>query len=435
MASDADTTKPTAVRNVDGRVSMANSGKLLNRNFILLWQGQVVSLFGTQAYLIAFMFWIAEATGRPALVGTMTMIGGLATFLSPIGGTLADRYPRQRLLVVLDLVSGVAILTLAGLFFAFPGRIPLLIAALFAVNIVREICQACFHPTASALLPDVVSPDKLPGANAFITSSQQIIMFIGQGAGGVMFRILGAPVLFLVDGITFVISGISEMFIRVPRKERPPAGSLRQGFREFSRETAGGFRFVFSHPGLRAFMLLAGIYNFFQASFFVLLPFYVTDILGVGADWYGFLLAGFALGLFVGSVLGGIAGFTGHARFVVMMICLVLVGVFRSALSVTTEAFVAAAFLFGAGLTTGFYGVYITSVLQSNIPADVRGRTFGVITTIRWGVVPLGMGFFGIVAETSGLSIPAIFLVSGCVIVAVTLWTASRRAMRDLLSG
>ena len=75
---------------------MSNSGKLFNRNFLLLWQGQVVSLAGTQAYLVAFMFWVAQATDRPALVGTMTMIGGLATFLSPIGGTLADRYSRAR---------------------------------------------------------------------------------------------------------------------------------------------------------------------------------------------------------------------------------------------------------------------------------------------------------------------------------------------------
>jgi hypothetical protein len=147
------------------------------------------------------------------------------------------------------------------------------------------------------------------------------------------------------------------------------------------------------------------------------------------------MLGGFGLGLFVGSILGGIAGFTGSKRFVVMMICLVLVGVFRGGLSATTQPIIATILLFAAGLSTGFYAVYITSVLQSGIPSEVRGRTFGVIQTFRWGVVPLGMGFFGIVAEVSGISIPVIFFTSGCVIVAVTLWAAGRRPFRVLLSG
>jgi DHA3 family macrolide efflux protein-like MFS transporter len=365
----------------------------------------------------------------------MTMIGGLATFLSPIGGTLADRYSRKWLLVLLDLLSGAAVLTLAALFFAFPGRIGLLVAALFVVNIVREICTTFFQPTVMAIVPDLVSPERLPGANAYVDTTNQVIMFVGQGAGGVLFRILGAPMLFLVDGISFVVSGITLMFIRVPSRQatRPGSGS-RQSFRDLWRETAVGFRFVLTHPGLRIFLVFAGIYNFFQASNFVLLPFYVKDVLGRDADWYGFMLGGFALGLSLGSVMGGVAGYKGRARFVAMIVCLVLVGMFRGALSLTNRPVLATAFLFAAGLSTGFYGVYITSVLQSAIPADLRGRAIGVITTFRWGVVPLGMGFFGIVAETTGISIPTIFLISGCVIVAVTLLGARQPAFRAFLS-
>jgi hypothetical protein len=185
---------------------------------------------------------------------------------------------------------------------------------------------------------------------------------------------------------------------------------------------------------LRIFLIVAGVYNFFQASNFVLLPFYVKDVLGRDAAWYGFMLGGFALGLSLGSVLGGLAGYKGRARFVAMIVCLVLVGVFRGALSLTNRPVLATAFLFVAGLSTGFYGVYITSVLQSAIPADLRGRAIGVITTFRWGVVPLGMGFFGIAAETTGVSIPTIFLISGTVLVAVTLWGAWRPEFRAFLS-
>src|SRR6185295_6201898 len=103
-------------------------------------------------------------------------------------------------------------------------------------------------------------------------------------------------------------------------------------------------RFVLTHPGLRIFLVVAGLYNFFQASNFVLLPFYVKDVLGREADWYGFMLGGFALGLALGSVLGGVAGYKGRARFVAMMVCLVLVGVFRGALSLTNRPLLATAF-------------------------------------------------------------------------------------------
>jgi DHA3 family macrolide efflux protein-like MFS transporter len=161
----------------------------------------------------------------------------------------------------------------------------------------------------------------------------------------------------------------------------------------------------------------------------------VKDILAMGADWYGFLLGGFGLGLFTGTVLGGIAGFRHGKRFVAMMTCLVLVGVFRGGLSLTQNPFTAMGLLCGAGLSTGFYGVYITSVLQAGIPDGMRGRTFGVITTFRWGVVPLGMGFFGFVAEMSGVSIPLIILASSLAIVTVTLWAATRTPFRAFLSG
>jgi len=408
--------------------------RLLSRNFILLWQGQAVSTLGTQAYLVALMLWVTEATGRPALVGTISMIGGLATFLGPLGGTLADRHSRKRLLVWLDLISGTVILLLAGLFFAFPERIALLIVALFVVNIVRETCSSFFLPTTLAFVPDIVAKDRLPAANSLLQSTYQAILFLGQSLGGVLFRILGAPLLFLVDGISFLLSGISETFIRVPDQPREPETTTRESFRRFASETAAGFRFVLTQPGLRIFLILAGIYNFFQASFFVLLPFYVKEILGARVDWYGFLLGGFALGLFAGSVLAGIVRLEGRRRFVGMMICLVLVGVFRGGLALILDPFAAFALLCGAGFTTGFYSIYISSVLQSEIPVQMRGRTFDVIQAFRWGVVPLGMGFFGLLADLGGVSIPTIFLTSGGVIVAISLWAASRRPYQLFLS-
>jgi MFS family permease len=140
---------------------MNTRDRIWNRNFTLLWQGNLVSLLGTQAYLIGLTLWVKEATGSEAWVGTMMMIGAAANFLSPIGGAMADHFSRVRMLVILDLLAGITVTGLAVLFFVQPDSTDLLLGALIAASAVLGLISAVFNPTILALTPDVSPPDRL----------------------------------------------------------------------------------------------------------------------------------------------------------------------------------------------------------------------------------------------------------------------------------
>src|SRR5262245_35266979 len=143
--------------------------KLMNRNFLLLWQGQAISQIGTQLSTIALLFWLKHATESPVLIGIMAMISGLAAVaLGPIAGAFADRYSRRLIIIVCDVVSGIAVLSL-GAFMLFPGATnALALAGVFFVAIFVSSVHSFFTPAISASTPDLVPKDKVTGANSML---------------------------------------------------------------------------------------------------------------------------------------------------------------------------------------------------------------------------------------------------------------------------
>jgi len=224
------------------------SVRLFNRNFILLWQGQTVSQLGNQAFYIALALWIKSATGSATLMGLMLMVSSLpAVLLGPIGGVVADRYPRRRIIIFSDLCGGLVVLFLAGTMVAAPTATSTIIAVLFVVSIVLAVITAFFNPAITAAIPDIVPEEKLPGANGLFQFSYQLAIFIGQGIGGTLFRILGAPILFFIDGITFLFSSLSESLIVIPQQIPDKSKDWRSGVRQFKEDTIVGFHSIF--PG------------------------------------------------------------------------------------------------------------------------------------------------------------------------------------------
>jgi MFS family permease len=119
---------------------MQKSTKLMNKNFFLLWQGNFVSKLGSQAFAIAMMFWLKHETGSASLMGLIMMLSMLpAVILSPIAGTLADQYPRRKIIIICDLLSGLPVLILGFLILLVPGFSDIIIVYLFAVSLLLGI--------------------------------------------------------------------------------------------------------------------------------------------------------------------------------------------------------------------------------------------------------------------------------------------------------
>ena len=183
-------------------------------NFVLLVQGQVVSSIGDVFYQVALGFWVLAETGSTAVMGLLMASSILPMVLiAPFAGVIVDRVDRKWLIVAMDALRSLPVLAIA--WGAFTGRLE--IWMLFVVAVIVGAASAFFNPAVTASIPDLVPPTKRLQANSVVGMIQPISGMISNALGGVLYAIVGAPLMFLVNGISYLFSSGSELFCASPR--------------------------------------------------------------------------------------------------------------------------------------------------------------------------------------------------------------------------
>ncbi len=406
--------------------------RLFNRQFVLLWQGQVVSRLGSQAFTIALTLWTLEVTGSATMMGVMLTASRIATVvLGPFAGAFVDSRPRLRIIVACDFGRGALTCALAASFWLLPSQ-PL-VGALFFVALMNGVLSALFNPAVASITPDLVPERRLAAANSIQQASMQASTFIGQGLGGVLYRALGAPLLFLFDGVTFLFSGVSETLIQ-PRDTAVSDTRDVVSWAEFGRKTFDGLDYLVRRPGLRAVFLSGSVINLVAMPVVVLLPIYVTDYLNATLDWYGFLLASLSAGMIAGFGVTALARPTGanHARFMIGMFALLSLAL--GALSQVRSPWLALVVMFISGGATGIINNLEMTLLQRTTPVEFRGRVMGLLFTASEALAPIGMIAGGLAADLTGRDIPLIYAVCGAIAM-TTVFGLSGRGSRQLLAS
>ena len=247
------------------------------RNFRLVYFGALVSDLGTVLYSFAVSFYILEISGNNAfLQGVyLALCGAILLVFTPLGGVLGDRYNKARIMFLCDYAKGGLILLSAALMLLFRtngAHIVILFTAGFLANMVSGI----FNPAAGALLPHIVAEERLQQANAYFSVKSSFQSIFGAVLAGVMYAALPVTLLFFIVGICYVLSGVSEMFIRY--EHRPPEERLT--VRLALADMGDGLRYLRGQKPIMALMAAILFINFFFApvvSNFV--PFFIrTDV-------------------------------------------------------------------------------------------------------------------------------------------------------------
>lgn len=409
--------------------------RLFNRDFILLWQGQFVSQLGSQAFSVAMMFWTMEATGSATLMGLLMMLGTLpGVLLGPFAGILADRVSRKKILVLCDAASGLVMLGLAVPFFTEGVSTEILIGCVLAMAVLLGVIAALFRPAIGAAVPDLVPADQVAGANSLVQGSAQLAMIFGQSLGGLLYQWIGAPLLFVVDGLSYLFSAGSESFIRLPPPVRKEDGEDSGAWATFRSDLKEGLGFVWGNRGMRDFLILAAAVNFFVMPILVLLPFLVTDGLGKGAAWYGFLMAGFGGGSLIGYVGAGTLQVAPTSRGWALLVALLGESLFLASVGFTSRAWVALTLLVVTGVLNGYVNILIMTTFQMTTPAELRGRVMGLVMTVALAVAPLGMALGGILGDATDKNVPLIYGSCGALMALSTLLLGTSRYVREFLA-
>jgi DHA3 family macrolide efflux protein-like MFS transporter len=381
------------------------------------------------------LFWLKHVTDSPSLMGAVAMVSGLgAALLGPIGGAFADRYSRRSIMIACDLISAFAVFSLSLLMWLTPNIHSLSLGGVVAVSIIVAATNSFFNPAISASTADLVPKERVAGANSMLQASLRLATLLGLGIGGVLFRVLGAPLALLIDGVTYLISAFSKCFITIPQIVTPKCNASTTRARELVRDIHEGLRYVRANIGLTQVLFAATLFNLFMAPILGLFPFYVEDYLKLRPDWYGYLLATYGLGTLVGYLLAGALRVSGKARAVLLLSFMVFASVLYGLLGLFKTPSVIAGIVLSIGIVSSFINVSIITVLQITTPSELRGRVFGLLSTITACLLPIGMGMAGTAAALVGKNISLIYVLCGCCMAIVTLFASTRIGVRNYLS-
>lgn len=365
------------------------------RDLRLLISGNAVSALGNAVYLISVTLLLKELTESPIVLGIFQFLAiSPGLLLSPFTGALIDRTSRRRIIVAADAWRGV-LMIVAGTALFFPALRSAWLVLL--VSLLAGVGHAAFVPAAQALLPSIVPAQRLQRATAMRASSSQVSNLAGNAAGGVLYALLGAPVLFVINGISFVVSALFETRITPDTREDISVSQdgllhqARQGVRQL-RTNRALLRMIISQAGLFAlspFLMLA-------------LPFIVIDELGLPQFVLGFY--------FAAALAGAIALFLSVRRLSsaqLLRIPLVPLGYAAlaasfvlAALASSAGALIAVAVLSGAA--AGAVYLTVTTWIQLRTPAEMHGRLFALLEAASAGVAPVSYLIAGAILEASG---------------------------------
>ncbi|MBK7141170.1 MAG: MFS transporter [bacterium] len=414
---------------------MTTPTRLFNCNFLLLWQGQLISRIGNEAHYVALAFWVKHATGSASLMGAFMMAATIPrVIMGPFAGAFTDRHSRRGVIIVADIICGLSVVSLALLLFFYPNETDLILWWMFIVTALVATVSSFFGPAFSASIPDIVPKEKLAPANSANAASNQLSGFIGLGAGGVLYRLIGAPFLFLFDGLSYIVGAIFSSFATIPQTLPEKKVTARESLRQVKLDVVDGFRYVWKQSGMRSLFLFAAALNFFFTPLAVLIPFFVEDTLKSTPDWMGYMMAGMGVGSLVGYGLAGWVKFSPRMRSRMMIVAITVMSALVGVTGLATTPIQGMVVLLILGVLNGYININIATILQATTPSEIRGRVFGLLITLSTGLTPIAMGLAGIVADLVDQNIPAIFIGCGICAVACSLAVSLSKPFRDYLA-
>jgi MFS family permease len=398
-----------------GRVARTFSS-LRTRNYRYYVAGQSVSLIGTWMQSVTQSWLVYARTHSGFDVGLVVALQTLPILvLGPIGGTLADRYGKYRMLFYTQALAGLQALLLAVL--ALTGHLQLW--ELYAIAVVLGLINMVDNPTRQTFIVEMVGRDQLANAVTLNSVMVNVARAIGPAVAGVMIATVGSGWCFLINGLSFgfVLTSLKAMHTDELRPA-PRAPRTRGQLRE-------GFRYVGSTPVLRDALIMMALIGCLTYEFQTTLPLMAGDAFHGSSRTYGFLTASMGVGAVVGGLIAAGRPGGGPRRLVATA------GVFgaatmAAALAPSLIAEEAVLLLVGACSVT--FLALGNSTLQLNSEPSMRGRVMSLWSVAFLGSTPVGGPLVGLVGGHLGARYGLGVGAGAALVAALYGWTALRRS-------
>jgi MFS family permease len=388
-----------------------------------LFLADAVSLVGNVVAQLAIPWYVLITTGSPTLTGLAVFFNFLPVVLAGVfGGVVVDRLGFRTTSVVADLASAGAVAAIPAL----SSTVGIELWQLMGLVFLGALLDAPGTTARGALFPDVVelAGVRMERAAGIRGGIQRGSLLVGAPIGGLLVAELGATTALWLNAASFLFSAALVAAI-VPAARREADGEAP---RRFFTDLAEGMRFIWNHRLVRAVVVTILITNFLDAPFAVVMPVYAREAFGSAVD------LGLMFGVFGGAGLAGSLVFSliGHRlpRRLTFVCCFLIWAVDYLVLATLPSLPVTLVALAVGGLAVGPLNPLLGTLSYEIVPAQLRGRVLGAITSGAWAAIPAGILLGGILVDAVGVS--ATLLGIGICYVGVSVFGFFNPAFRDM---
>jgi MFS transporter, DHA3 family, macrolide efflux protein len=378
-------------------------------NYLLIWLGQSTAGLGDSLYQIAF-YWLTYQMTSSAWVSGFVILAASAPYLffGLLGGAYADRWNRKRVMLVGDAIRLLSISTVPILYWT--GHLEVWYLAIIAFMLSTVRCF--FSPALRATLPQILPKEYWSVGNSFLQAAIQMMRIVGPMIGGLLITLTSASFLYLLTGISFLISFLCVLLTKIATAEKKPAN-------------LSVFRDIYE-----TFLFVKTIRPLFWSIFFFLvgllaivglqrlgLPRLSDNVWHASSKGYGLVLSSFSVGNMLFSLVIGKVTIKKYARFI--FVGWALWGVFFLLLSVSSNYYLAIVFAFLAGASEALIDMPQVFLLQNFVPNDRLGKVFSMQSTAAFIGESGSSMFAGALINSFGAVIG--FAIGSCLLILVGL--------------
>ncbi|MBU3146731.1 MFS transporter [Clostridium sp. CF012] len=378
-----------------------------DKNFSLLMITKFISIIGTRMQDFALSLYVLKKTGSATLFASVLIVGIIPQIiLTPVAGVFADWLDRKKMIIYLDMLSGIVITCFAVLYMV-RGELSLL--NIYILVAILSLCSTFYQPTIGTIVPMIVKEEYLVEANGLNSIIMNLGSVIAPLIAGILFGFHGLFVIMIVNAISFAVGSIIELGIDIPKVSMK---SQKINFKAFYVDFSQGIKFIRNRKIILQVIILAPILNFVLTPLLSIGVTYVSkSIFKVSDSQYGFMemasvlsmmIAPFCVSNYIkthslGKILFG--GILISSILIAVMAFIptpLYLSLFRSNL-IPFISFTIIVFLIGGLLAT--INIALMSMFQKLVPISMLGRVGAVMSTGCMSFIPLGQLFFGMLFD------------------------------------
>ncbi len=363
------------------------------RTFLIIWIGQLASLIGSEMTNFAITIWAWEVTGQATPLSLILFFTQTPKVIAALfAGVLVDRWHRQKLMLVGDLMAGFS--TIAILLLFLSDRLE--IWHLYCTGAINGLFGFLQGLAYSASLSLIVPKQHYTRATALNSIQMSGSYILAPALAGSLYPSIGLVGILIIDIVTFIIAISSISVIQIPQLSQSQVS--RQTIQTLGRDLTFGFRYLFKHPSLIAILVFLLVDNLIDNLNFAILPATILARSGNDSAVWGQLLTTFGIGGLLGAATIGIWGGS-KRRIHGLLVGSAISKVGLIVLSVTQNMFVKIAAALTSGLSSPFPDSSNQAIWMSKVKPDIQGRVFAARDLITQIAAPLGAAIAGPLAD------------------------------------